>query len=86
MKTFAPRNQQQVSPPKLNAFASGSHRQFIFLIVYLFWQKGLHFASVLVTTATIKLSLQSFEVAQVVQVLQDGISRLALSPSTVSKA
>ncbi|KAJ8332481.1 hypothetical protein SKAU_G00422700 [Synaphobranchus kaupii] len=52
----------------------------------------LHFASALVTTGSMRRYLQPIQVAQVVQLLQDGTStravarRFAVSPSTVSRA
>ena len=52
----------------------------------------LHFASTLVTTGRMRRYLQPIQVAQLVQLLQDGASiravakRFSVSPSTVSRA
>ena len=66
--------QRQHNPQKRNGFTCGDHRQL------------------LVTTGSMRRDLQPNRVAQVVQLLQDGTStrvvagRLAVSPSTVSRA
>uniref|UniRef100_A0AAY5KBI7 Low density lipoprotein receptor-related protein associated protein 1 n=1 Tax=Esox lucius TaxID=8010 RepID=A0AAY5KBI7_ESOLU len=74
---------------KRNVFAGGGHR--LLLSPYPSWLI-LRFASVLVTTGSMRRYLQPIQVEQTVQLLQDGTSihavtrRFAVSPSTVSRA
>ncbi len=97
LTTGALDGQQWDDPQKRNGFTGGGHWHFFSLLIFsdcfiCFFLLVLHLARVSVTTGSMRRYLDPTEVAQAVQLLQDGTSlraiarRFAVSPSTVSRA
>ena len=93
LTTGALEGQQRDGPQNRTGFAGGGHFKFLPFDLFLtVFPQVLALARVIITTGSMRLFLSPPEVAQIVQLLQDGTSmravarRFDVSPSTISRA